>query len=72
MGSFPLVKPKKLERLLIKHGFQARHGRGSHVVFTHADGRRTVIPNHNKPLKIGTLKAILRQTDIPEDELRKK
>ena len=72
MGNFPQIKPKKLEKLLIKHDFRARHGRGSHVVFTHPDGRRTVIPNHNKPLRLGTLKAILKQAKIPASELKKK
>lgn len=64
MNSLPRIKPGKLEKVLLAQGFIARSGRGSHVVYKHADGRRTVIPAHNRPLKVGTLRAILKQYNL--------
>ena len=64
MTKLPQVKPKKLEKVLLKLGFESRPGKGSHKVFKHPDGRRTVLPVHNRPVRTGTLRAILRQVDI--------
>jgi len=68
MPKLPQVKPRAVEKLLIKHGFTGRPAHG-HVVFVHADGRRTVVPGHNRPIRKGTLSAILRQADITVEEL---
>jgi predicted RNA binding protein YcfA (HicA-like mRNA interferase family) len=54
--------------VLIKLGFVPRTGKGSHVVFKHLDGRRTVVPGHNRPVRSGTLRAILKQIDVDEKE----
>jgi len=64
MTKLPQIKPKKIEKVLGKLGFIPRPGKGSHVVFKHPDGRRTVIPIHNRPIRIGTLRAILRQIEL--------
>lgn len=71
MTRLPQIKPKKIEKALIKLGFIPRSGKGSHVVFKHPDGRRTVIPVHNQPIRIGTLRAILRQVDLSTEEFLK-
>lgn len=71
MTRLPQIKPKKIEKALIKLGFIPRSGKGSHVVFKHPDGRRTVIPVHNRPIRIGTLRAILRQVDLSTEEFLK-
>lgn len=64
MPKLPQIKTKIVLRVLQKEGFMRRPGRGSHIVLTHPDGRRTVVPFHNKPLAKGTLRAVLRQTHI--------
>ncbi len=70
MPKLPEIKPRIIEKVLIKYGFIPRQGKGSHVVFNHRDGRRTVVPAHNRPVRMGTLKAILKQAEIsPEDFL---
>ncbi|MEK7526430.1 MAG: type II toxin-antitoxin system HicA family toxin [Patescibacteria group bacterium] len=69
MPKLPQIKPRQIERLLIKNGFVARNTKGSHVVFKHSDGRRTVVPIHNRAIRMGTLKAILRQSKISLKEL---
>ncbi|PJA40647.1 hypothetical protein CO178_01805 [candidate division WWE3 bacterium CG_4_9_14_3_um_filter_34_6] len=64
MPKLPQIKPKDLIKVLTRLGFISRQGSGSHVVFKHPDGRRTVIPVHNRPIMTGTLRAILRQANI--------
>ncbi len=68
MPKLPQVKPREVEKVLIRQGFTARTTKSSHVVFTHHDGRRTVIPAHNQPISTGTLRAILRQIKISVED----
>ena len=65
------VKPKDLLRALIKAGFIIKRKKGSHVFLESGTGKHTSIAIHNEPLPKGTLKGILRQTGIPEDDLIK-
>ena len=71
MSKLPQVKPRHLLRAVQKVGFEIKKQRGSHVDLRHPDGRRTTIPIHNKTLGKGVLKAILRQTKLTIEELRK-
>lgn len=71
MTKLPQIKPRKIEKVLLKLGFISRYGKGSHVVFKHLDGRRTVIPVHNRPVRTGTLRAILKQVDLSTEEFLK-
>ena len=56
-------------KALSKVGFVPKRRKGSHVVLVRQfDGRTVcVVPMHSE-LKIGTIKAILRQAKIREDE----
>lgn len=69
MPKLPQVKPRQIEKVLIASGFSSRPTKSGHVVFTHPDGRRTVVPGHNHPVRTGTLRAILRQSKISLEEL---
>ncbi|MBU4210171.1 type II toxin-antitoxin system HicA family toxin [Patescibacteria group bacterium] len=71
MTKLPQIKPRKIEKVLIKLNFISRQGKGSHVVFKHHDGRRTVIPVHNRPVRTGTLRAILKQIEISVEDFLK-
>lgn len=71
MPKLPQIKPKNIEKVLLKIGFISRPGKGSHIVFKHADGRRTVVPVHNYPVRTGTLRAILKQVDLPVKDFLK-
>ena len=68
MSKLPQIKPRNIKKVLTRLGFAPRSGKGSHVVFKHQDGRRTVVPGHNRPVRTGTLRAILKQADITTDE----
>lgn len=41
MPKLPVIKPRDIERVLLKKGFMPRTTKSSHIVFTHQDGRRT-------------------------------
>lgn len=71
MTKLPQIRPQRVERVLKKLGFGARPGKGSHVVYQYADGRRTVVPVHNRPIRMGTLRAILKQIDVSTDQFLK-
>ncbi|OGG18373.1 hypothetical protein A2721_00295 [Candidatus Gottesmanbacteria bacterium RIFCSPHIGHO2_01_FULL_47_48] len=68
MPKIPQIKPRDVEKVLLKEGFVDRTTKSSHVVFVHKDGRRTVVPVHNKPVSTGTLRAILRQAKISVED----
>lgn len=62
-----------LKILCNKLGFKVIRQRGSHVLIkkeSEFGSIGTVVPNH-KELKIGTLKAILEQAHISEEEFQK-
>ena len=42
----------------------------SHVVLRHADGRQTYVAMHPGDVPSGTLRAILKQAGLTEDQLR--
>ena len=65
MPKTPRLTSKQVIKLLKKEGFILDHVSGSHYVFYHpVDGRRAVVPYHEKDLPIGTLKAILRSVGL--------
>ena len=73
MSRLPRINARKLIRVLRKLGFVEHTERGtSHLVFSHPDGRRTLVSRHgSKDIKKGTLAGILRDMKILPDEFRK-
>jgi len=65
------VRPRNLVRGLKKKGYGETHKVGSHVHLHHLDCHRTQVAIHPRPIAKGTLKAILRQTELTIEELRK-
>ncbi|MGC8903483.1 MAG: type II toxin-antitoxin system HicA family toxin [Fervidobacterium sp.] len=56
--------------ILAKHGFQAVRQRGSHIVMQKRTESSTItvpVPNH-KEIRIGTLKSIIRQSQLTSKE----
>jgi len=65
----PILTPRKLIAILSKYGFKLLRSRGSHRMYS--DGRHVVtIPYHTKPLKRGTLAAIVKDAEIDPDLFR--
>ena len=68
MPKLPVVRPRDLVKILQRHGFVPQRQKGSHLIMINSHNKLVVIPMHNKPLKKGTLKSILRQSEIrPQD-----
>lgn len=65
------VKAEKVVKALVRFGFSKSRSVGSHLRLVHPDGRKATIAIHNKPIPKGTLKSILRQTEISYEELIK-
>jgi predicted RNA binding protein YcfA (HicA-like mRNA interferase family) len=64
---------REIVRALERAGFVVARVSGSHHILYHADdrSRRTVVPVHRSAaLKRGTLRGILKQAKLTEDELR--
>jgi predicted RNA binding protein YcfA (HicA-like mRNA interferase family) len=57
--------PKEIVRYLEKNGFGFIKSNGSHrKYYNPTTGKTTVVPYHDKPLKPGTEKAILKQAGL--------
>ena len=74
MVGLPQVSGQRVVRALEKGGFIVRRQRGSHVVLTHSHDltRRVIVPLHgSKPVKPGTIRAILKGAGISFEEFKK-
>lgn len=71
MSRPPQVRPKDLIKALLKAGFIQDRQTGSHVYLKHSDGRLTSVSVHPGTIPLGTMRAILKQTRIKVEELRK-
>ena len=71
MVPLPIVTPRHLIAALGKAGFFIHHVRGSHHFLKHPSNSllRVTVAYHSKPLKRGTLRAILRQANMSTEEL---
>lgn len=70
MPKLPVLRPRELVRALQRLGFSEKRQKGSHLIMVHEiKNKQITIPIHNKPLKKGTLAAILRQGEIKIDDL---
>ena len=61
MTQTPAVSFRSLIQRVKQLGFEAVRRKGSHIRFTHPDGRKTTIPDHgNKDVPKGLLLKIIR------------
>jgi len=67
MTRLPAVTARDVQRVLVKAGFEAARQSGSHRIYKHGTDprRRVIVPQHTGAnLKIGTLRAIMRQAGL--------
>ena len=67
MGKLRVLSGQAVCQILAEHGFVEVRQRGSHIMMQLKTEETTVtvpIPNHSE-LKIGTLKSIIRQSELP-------
>lgn len=70
MTKLPQVRPKDLVKALEEAGFIKSRQTGSHLYLKHSDGRLTSVSIHPRPVPTGTLRAILKQTQLKLEELK--
>lgn len=63
MPKLPVLKPKQVIKVLEKAGFYFVRQKGSHRIYIKEE-IGIVIPYHNKDMRKGTLKNIIRQSGI--------
>ena len=69
MPKLPVLSGKDVCRILSLHGFREVRRRGSHIVMQKKAGISTItvpVPDH-KEVRIGTLQAIIRQSELSRD-----
>ena len=73
MTKLPQITYKDLVKKLKKAGFEFdRQAKGSHEIWYNLETKkRTTIPNHPRPISKGTLKAILNQAGLTNDDFNK-
>ncbi len=69
----PIVSGKEVHAVLLKHGFEVKRQKGSHVTLykktSQGKGLYVTVPLHSKPdLLPATLLSILRQAEITKEE----
>ena len=64
------IKPPQLIKFLGKLGFVKGKGKGSHIRLIHPDGRWTQVAVHPKPVPEGTLRKIIKEAEITDEELK--
>ncbi|MBI2836169.1 MAG: type II toxin-antitoxin system HicA family toxin [Chloroflexi bacterium] len=62
---------RDVEVVLKRAGFIFDRQRGSHIVYYHPKTNRTVVFPKHREIRRGTLREILREMDITEEEFRK-
>ena len=73
MTKLPVLSARKVIKALSKLGFQPVRQRGSHIVVakqTEKGKIGAVVPNYDE-IPIGTIKSILQQAKLSEDEFLK-
>jgi len=66
------LRPRDVEKLLLKNGFVLNNQEGSHRQYFHPKTKAHVtIPFHSRDLAKGTLRSIIKQSQLPIDLFRK-
>ena len=64
MAKLPRVTGKEMRQFLEREGFELLRVRGSHHFYQREELRTSVPVHGNRPLKIGTLRSILRDIQV--------
>ena len=68
----PIIKPKHLIRVLGKKGCILKRQTGSHRIFYCLHNQKIiVVPIHNKDLKKGLIRSIIKELDLSIEEFDK-
>jgi len=71
LPKLPRVSGRQIAAALRRLGFRDKRQKGSHLVLTHEDGRRAVVPQHGSKVVLpATLLSILEEAGVSREELR--
>jgi predicted RNA binding protein YcfA (HicA-like mRNA interferase family) len=62
--------PREVVSKLKRAGFEEVRQTGSHFFLRHPDGRLTFVAVHRGDIPLGTLRKILKQANLTEDQLK--
>jgi len=66
------LKPREVEQILLKNGFIVNVSKSSHKQYYNVKTKaHTTVPFHSKDLAMGTLRSIVRQSQLPIKIFRK-
>jgi predicted RNA binding protein YcfA (HicA-like mRNA interferase family) len=69
LSRLQIIDARKMEKLLLKLGFERVRQKGSHVFYKHPDGRTTSVPHHRgRDLARPLIKEILREIELRSEE----
>ena len=72
MPKLAQLKPREVEKILLENGFVTNVSKSSHKQYFNAKiGAHTTVPFHSKNIAPGTLRSIVRQSQLPIDLFRK-
>lgn len=70
MAKIPSLKPREAIKVLERYGFVFIRQKGSHRIYINKNNAVT-IPYHNKDLRKGTLRSIIKQSGLSTEEFLK-
>lgn len=69
MSRLPACNPREVVAILKRMGFVEHHQKGSHLFLWHPQSHlMTTVPQHPGNLKMGTLRAIIKQAGMTEEQ----
>jgi len=69
LSRLKLIDAKRMEKLLLRLGFEKVRQKGSHAFYSHPDGRVTTLPHHKgRMLARPLIREILREIELTVDD----
>ncbi len=66
------LKPREVEKILLDNGFKVNVSKSSHKQYFNPKTKaHTTVSFHSKEIPVGTLRSIVRQSQLPDDLFRK-
>ena len=72
MSKLAQLKPREIEKILLANGFKVNISKSSHKqYFNPKTGAHTTVAFHSKEIPTGTLRSIIRQSQLPIELFRR-
>lgn len=69
MSKLKIIDARRMEKLLIRLGFEKVRQKGSHAFYRHPDGRTTTLPHHKgRVLARPLIREILREIEVTVEQ----